>query len=144
MADKLGDRIAAYRPSKAVWFWTTVGAIALTMIVGFTWGGWVTGGAATDRAETAAEQAVVDFAAEICAYRFLQASDAGAKLAALKEQRSFERSSTLEDNGWVSFAGAEDPVQGAARACAERLMEAEAPAAATPIAEVSPEAASPA
>ncbi|MBX6324016.1 MAG: hypothetical protein IRY94_19535, partial [Rhodospirillaceae bacterium] len=47
----------AWRPSKGLWFWSCVGASALTMIVGFGWGGWVTGGTASKMATDAAEQA---------------------------------------------------------------------------------------
>jgi hypothetical protein len=143
MADNIGQRVAAYRPSKAVWFWTTLGAVILTMIVGFSWGGWVTGDAATKRAESSAQAAVTDFAAGICAYRFLHADGAAVQLSALKEQQSYERSSTLEDNGWVTFAGAEKPLKGVGRECADRLMEADVPAAATPVAEASPATVSP-
>lgn len=123
MADIQG-KIAAYRPSKTVWFWSTAGAVVVTLILGFTWGGWVTGGAAADRAEEAAEGAAARLAADICAYRFLQAGDAGTQLAALKEQASYKRNALIEDGGWVTFAGAEDPVRGAAGLCVDHLMEA--------------------
>ena len=48
MTNKLsvGQRWTAYRPSKAVWFWSCVGCVVATLIVGFTWGGWVTGSTA--------------------------------------------------------------------------------------------------
>jgi len=112
----------------------------VTLLLGFTWGGWTTEGAAADRAENAAEDAVVAFAAEICAYRFLHATDAGTQLAALKEESRFSRGNMIEDGGWTTFAGAEDPLNGAARECADRLMEAERPAAAAaPVAETASE-----
>jgi hypothetical protein len=133
---EIGDKFAAYRPTKTIWFWSTVVVMVVTVIVGFTWGGWVTGGSAADRAEDAAEGAVAALAADICAFRFLQAGDAGTQLTALKEESSYKRNSALEEGGWVTFAGAEKPVSGAARLCAERLMEAELKSAATPVAEV--------
>lgn len=127
MAGDIRSRIADYQPTKTVWLWSTVAAIGVTLIVGFTWGGWTTAGAAADRAEKAADDAVVAFAAEICAHRFLHAPDAAAQLAALKEESRFSRGNMIEDGGWVTFAEAEDPLRGAARACADRLMEAELP-----------------
>ena len=54
----LKDRIANYQPTKTVWLWSMVGVAVLTMVLGFTWGGWVTGGTASDRAEEAASKAV--------------------------------------------------------------------------------------
>ena len=45
--------------TKKVVFWAILGAIVLTMIVGFGWGGWVTGGTAQAMGETMADDAVV-------------------------------------------------------------------------------------
>ena len=42
----LGQRWAASRPTKTVVFWSWIVSIVVTMIIGFTWGGWVTGGTA--------------------------------------------------------------------------------------------------
>jgi hypothetical protein len=125
--------VAEYRPTKVVWFWTTLACVVATMIIGFTWGGWVTGGAAEQRATDAAENARAKLAAEICAYRFLAAPDAGAKLAALKDESSYQRDDMIVKGGWVTLAGAEDPVDGAGKLCAEHLAEAELPAAAAPM-----------
>lgn len=128
MAENIKDRIGAYQPSKVVWFWSVAGAVVLTMVVGFSWGGWVTGGAATERAEVAAEDAVAELAASICAHNFLQAQDAGVQLAALKEESSYQRDTFIEEGGWVTFAGAEEPVDGAGDLCADQLAEVELPA----------------
>ncbi len=138
MAENIKDRIAAYKPSKTVWFWSTAAAMVATVVVGFSWGGWVTGGSAADRAEDAADAAVASLAADICAYRFLQAGDAGMQLAALKEESSYARKGFIEKGGWVTFAGSEKPVGGAGALCAERLMEAELQptSTSTPVAEL--------
>jgi hypothetical protein len=135
MSNNLKEKIAGYQPSKTVWFWSTAATAAVTMFVGFTWGGWVTGGTAVDRAETAAAGAVAALAADICVERFLQAGDAQLQLTALREESSFRRNGFVEDGGWVTFAGAEKPVKGAGKLCAERLMDAEVPAAAIPVAD---------
>lgn len=130
MSDRASQSWSEYRPSKAVWFWSCVGAVVLTMIVGFTWGGWVTGGTAREMAETAGEDAAAELAASICYHRFLQSSDAATELAALKEASSWEREDLLEEGGWVTFANMDDPVDGAADLCAEQLASAELPATA--------------
>jgi hypothetical protein len=131
----ISEKFGSYRPSKTIWFWSTAGAVVLTVIVGFTWGGWVTGGSAMDRAKDAAEDAKAALAADICAYRFLGASDAGAQLAALKEASSYNRRSVIEKGGWVTLAGAKEPVDGAAQLCADHLMKADLPAGAAPVAD---------
>jgi alpha/beta superfamily hydrolase len=127
----MGEKWSAYQPSKTVWLWSCVAAAALTMIVGFSWGGWVTGGTATKQAEAAGEQAAAQLAANICVHRFLAAPDAQAKLAELKEADSWKRDTFVEKGGWVTFAEMKEPVDGAAELCAEQLASAEAPAATT-------------
>src|SRR6478736_6195341 len=62
----VGERWSEARPSKTVAFWCCVASAVLTMIVGFSWGGWVTGGTARATAETMALQAVVTRLAPIC------------------------------------------------------------------------------
>jgi hypothetical protein len=141
MAETIGERIGAYKPTKTIWFWSLAGAAALTMILGFTWGGWVTGGAAADRAEGAAEDAVAQLAASICEHRFLLAPDAGVQLSALKEKSSYQRHTFVEEGGWVTFAGADKPIAGAGELCADQLVEAEIPA--TPVAEAATDTAKP-
>lgn len=133
MSNNLKDKIAGYQPSKTVWFWSTAATAAVTMFVGFTWAGWVTGGTATDRADTAAAGAVAELAADICVERFLAAEDASLQLAALREESSYRRNGFVEDGGWVTFAGAEKPIKGAGKLCADLLMDAELPAAELPV-----------
>jgi hypothetical protein len=93
------------------------------MIVGFAWGGWVTGGTAEKRIANAEEQAVAELASRICVHRFLAASDAAAKLAELKETNSWGRDDLVEKAGWVTFADMKEPVDGAANLCADKLSE---------------------
>jgi hypothetical protein len=101
-----------------------VGAIA-TMVVGFYWGGWVTGGTANKLAEQRADSAVVTVLTPICVEKFRQNGDAMANLAALKlitsnwEQRSF-----IEKGGWATRPGANSPDYQLASACAEKLLQA--------------------
>lgn len=141
MSNNLKDKISGYQPSKTIWFWSTAATAAVTMFVGFTWGGWVTGGTATDRAEAAAASAVAQLAAEICVEQFMQAGDAQVQLTALRAESSFRRNAFVEGGGWVTLAGAEKPIKGAGKLCAERLMEVElveaaVPEATIPVAEV--------
>src|SRR5690242_21458063 len=92
----ISRRWAAYRSSKGGWLWSCVGASIATMILGFTWGGWVTGGSATRRAADAAHDARAQLAAASCVYRFNQGPDMAAQLAALKKVQSYEVNGLLE------------------------------------------------
>ena len=98
----LAQRFEHYRPSKTALFWTCAGCVVLATIVGFSWGGWVTGGTAHEMAANSAAQARQELAAVICVDRFMAAPDAGVKLAALKEiTSSYGQSKFVEDGGWA-------------------------------------------
>ena len=119
------DKWNDYRPSKTALFWTAAGAVVVTLIVGFSWGGWVTGGTATDMAEEAAENAQAQLAATICFERFVNANNVEAELAALKETSSWKREDFITEGGWVELPGVKEPVDEAAEICAERLADFE-------------------
>jgi hypothetical protein len=117
----------SYRPSKATWLWSCVGTAVATMIVGFTWGGWMTEGTHEDIVSDATASAEV--AAAICVERFLAAENAGVQLATLKEESSWRRDSMIEDAGWATPLGFEEPIEGAADRCADQLAAIELPVA---------------
>ena len=118
----ISRRWTAYRPSKAGLIWSCVGASVATMILGFTWGGWVTGGTATRMAENAAHDARAQLAAASCVYRFNQGPEVTAQLAALKNTQSYEWNNILNKGGWATMPGGTEPVVGAADICAHNLM----------------------
>ena len=90
------QRWQAYRPSKASLFWSSLGCVAAVVILGFTWGGWVTGRTATEMADKAAKEARAELAATVCVQRFLDASDARAQLASLKKTNTWQRDDFIE------------------------------------------------
>jgi hypothetical protein len=57
-----------------------IGAVA-SMVIGFSWGGWVTGSTANGLAAERADTAVIAVLAPICMEKFLQNGDAKANLA---------------------------------------------------------------
>jgi hypothetical protein len=98
----LSQRVQQYRASKAVLFWACAGCVVVATIVGFSWGGWVTGGSARDMAEDAAAQARQEMAAIVCVDRFMAAPDAGVQLTALKAiSSSREQGKFVEDGSWA-------------------------------------------
>ena len=40
------------QPSKTMLVWSCIGSVVVALVVGFTWGGWVTGGTARGMAES--------------------------------------------------------------------------------------------
>ncbi len=76
-----------------------VGAIAAA-IVGFSWGGWVTGGTATKNSVAASHDAVVAALAPICVERFRAQPDALVKADALVKTSTWERGDMIAKSGF--------------------------------------------
>jgi hypothetical protein len=134
----LSQRFEQYQASKAVLFWACAGSVVVATIVGFSWGGWVTGGSAREMAEESAAQARHELASVVCVDRFMAAPDAGDQLTALKEITSSRaQGKFVEDGGWAIIVPANSPTDYEARAdhreaaelCAEELATREMPAA---------------
>jgi RNA 3'-terminal phosphate cyclase len=132
----LSQRFQQYRPSKTALFWSCGGCVVLATVVGFSWGGWTTGGSAQDMADKAAASARQELAAVVCVDRFMAAQDADVQLTALKEiTSSYAQSKFVEEGGWAIIvpasnttdykAGADD--RKAAGLCAEELSKREIP-----------------
>ena len=91
-------------------------------IVGFGWGGWVTGGTAETLAKNSAATAVVAALTPICVDRFRQTADASANLAEMKKAAYvWDQSKFVEKGGWATMPGSTEPNSAVARACAESL-----------------------
>jgi hypothetical protein len=102
----LGQRWEELQPSKTLLVWACVGSIAATLIVGFSWGGWVTGGTARGMAGTAGDEARGELASVICVENFMAAPDAAAQLVALKElSGSYQQRQFVEKGGWAVMPG---------------------------------------
>lgn len=98
------------------------GAVALA-IVGFSWGGWITGGTAEAMAKKQAKSATVAALAPICAAKFQADTGFEAKLTELNETRSYQRATFIEKGGWATMPGSEKGDRDVAKACAEMLIE---------------------
>jgi hypothetical protein len=105
-------------------FWGAVGGAVALAIVGFTWGGWVTGGKAEASATQRADAAAVVALAPVCVEKFHHAGDAAANLATLKKTDSWSQSDFIEKGGWATMPGSTSPdkVTAVARACAALLV----------------------
>lgn len=107
--------------------WGFIGGAVACMIVGFSWGGWVTGSTARKDTVAAARDAVVTALAPICAQRFRAQDDASIKIAELAKASSWERGSAVEKSGFALMPGSKTTDTDVARACAELLASPPAP-----------------
>lgn len=112
-----------YRPSKTEAFWTAVGAVAATLVIGFGFAGWVTGGSAETMASTAAMEARQKLATAICVAQFMEAKDAKARLAQLKKAEWYQRDEIVAGNGWATMPDRKEPNNVVAEMCATQLLE---------------------
>jgi len=103
--------------------WGVVGGAVALAIVGFTWGGWVTGGKAEASAAQRANTAVVVALAPVCADKFQHSTDVANNLAALKKTESWSQGEFVEKGGWATLPGSNTPdqVTAVAKACASLL-----------------------
>ena len=103
-----------------------IGAVA-SIVIGFSWGGWVTGATANKLAAEQASTAVVTVLTPICVEKFMQNADAQENLAALRKISSnWEQGQYLEKGGFATRPGAASSDYELARACAAKLIEAKA------------------
>ena len=97
------------------------GAVALA-VVGFNFGGWVTGGTAERLAVERGEQSMVAALVPLCVAQFQKGPEARARLAALKQVQSWEQGDYVVNGGWATMPGvAAEPNRQVAQACAEAL-----------------------
>ncbi|MCE8007947.1 hypothetical protein [Aestuariivita sp.] len=90
-------------------------------IVGFTWGGWVTGSNAEKMASEMAEDRVITALVPFCLDMSRTDEERIAKLAAIRETSSFRRRDAVMEAGWATMPGAEGPNRELAQACIEGL-----------------------
>jgi hypothetical protein len=94
---------------------------AAAMIIGFNWGGWVTGGSAAEMAQRSASSAVVSVLSPICVDKFQRSAEAAANLNELKKTSSYMQASFIEKGGWATLPGNERANSAVASACANML-----------------------
>ena len=90
-------------------------------VVGFTWGGWVTGGTANDRAMAMSRTDVVAAMVPVCLDMAQADPDRAAKLAVIRDAQTYQRRNALMEAGWATVPGAEAPDRDIAQACLASL-----------------------
>ena len=102
--------------------WGAVVGAAACAILGFAWGGWVTGATARKDAGVAAHNATVIALAPFCAERFRAQGDAPAKMAELAKASTWERATWSRRADLPSCRGPSPTDTDIARACVELLL----------------------
>ena len=96
------------------------GAIALA-VVGFSWGGWVTGGNARQMAADQSRTEVVAALTGICLDQSKRDPQLTERLTILKATSAWSRGETVMRNGWATMPGTADANPQVAHKCAEKL-----------------------
>ena len=109
------------KPTKTITFWLIIAAIILTLILGFSKGGWVTESNAQFMAETAAQGAIVDRLAPICVSQFNADPERAVKLEEMKPLSPVQRSNYITAAGWATMPGETAADNRVATECARQI-----------------------
>lgn len=97
-----------------------VGGVAIS-IVGFSWGGWMTGGSANLMANDRAESQVTAALVPVCLEMSRTDPNRAAKIETIKNAPTYNRQSVLMDTGWATAPGTSKPDRQLATACLDGL-----------------------
>lgn len=99
--------------------WGVVGGAIVAIVIGFAWGGWVTGGTAGKMEAASAEVAVVQALTPLCVTKAERQPE---QLVLLKEESSYKRDDFVIDAGWVDNVN-EKYQKAVAEVCASTVVE---------------------
>jgi hypothetical protein len=99
--------------------WGSIGGAIAAIVIGFAWGGWVTGGTAVKMEAASAEAAIVLAFTPLCVAKAEQQPE---KLAPLKEEATYQQDDFIIEAGWVDNVSEEYRTE-VARACASTLVK---------------------
>ncbi|PTW99420.1 hypothetical protein [Pararhodobacter aggregans] len=97
-----------------------IGAVAVA-VLGFTWGGWVTGGTAHDQAMALSRNEVAAAMVPVCLGMAERDPDRLETLATIRAATSYRRRDALMATGWATMPGTEAPNRDVAQACLAAL-----------------------
>lgn len=127
---RLGAQWEKFQPSKTQALWFAIGCIVATLIAGFGFAGWVTGGTAKKQLEEASASARHQLATAICVEKFMRTANASVRLKNLKDATWYERDDVVAAGGWATMPDRKEPNTTVAELCAGKLAELDAAEAA--------------
>nr|WP_309504468.1 hypothetical protein [uncultured Roseovarius sp.] len=90
-------------------------------IVGFSWGGWMTGGGANKMASDMSHDNVITALVPICLDVSRADPDRIGQLATIRAAATYKRREALMDTGWATVPGSDAPDRDLAEACLAAL-----------------------
>jgi hypothetical protein len=96
------------------------GAVALA-VIGFSWGGWVTGGTARTMAADQSKAEVVTALSLICVDQSKRDPQLAERIAAIKTASSWNRGDLVLKNGWATMPGTAEGNSQVAKDCADKI-----------------------
>ena len=89
----------------------------ITMIIGFSWGGWTT----SLTTERMSGEAVLASHAAICVAQFMKEPNHGEELKKFEKLSDWDKAEFIQKGGWATMPGGEKADITACRACADGL-----------------------
>ncbi|WP_298815583.1 hypothetical protein [uncultured Roseibium sp.] len=105
---------------KPVALGVVIGAIAVSA-VGFSWGGWVTGGNATQMANRLSQDKVIAALVPVCVNLSRTDAERATKLAKIRKTSAYQRRNALMETGWATVPGSDSSDRDLAQACLAAL-----------------------
>jgi pimeloyl-ACP methyl ester carboxylesterase len=105
---------------KPVALGVVIGAVAASTI-GFSWGGWVTGGTAAKMANTLSHEKVIAALVPVCVGMSRADTERAGKLEQIRETPSYQRRNILMETGWATVPGSDSADRDLAEACLAAL-----------------------
>lgn len=96
------------------------GAIALA-VVGFSWGGWVSGNTSKQNAEILAQSRLVTAMTPYCVAKSQADPQSAERMVALKAAAQYDRRELVMKNGWATAEGAKEADRAVADQCQKAL-----------------------
>ncbi len=97
-----------------------IGAVCVG-VVGFTWGGWVTGGTANERAMAMSRHDVVAALVPVCLDMARSDPARADKMDRIRTASTYQRRDALMATGWSTMPGTDAPNRDIAQACLAKL-----------------------
>ena len=99
--------------------WGAVGGAIAAMVIGFSWGGWITGGAAANMQKAVAQKAVVQAFTPLCV---VKAELQPEQISLMQEMSRYKRDDFVIEAGWIDNVSKQYR-SGVADACADTIIE---------------------
>ena len=113
------ERWYAARPTKMFTMWCCGATAIVTIIIGFTWGQWVTGSTARAIAATHGEETVLRRLTPICVAQINGDPKKADKLKAMRALDAWQRGDYVQTQGWATMPGEQNPETRIAGECAK-------------------------